>query len=98
MTASLLLGAALIGLSYSLPTSAVVMLTRDMSGMAQYSHVYPKITLAGTIANAPGVSLLGFMVDLFHSYVLVLVNVVCMAVFLIVITWVCYQKKMAETA
>ena len=62
-------GAALFGLTYSLGTVGVVMITKDTFGLENYSRTYPTISLAGTIANALFSSLIGFMFDASGSYV-----------------------------
>ncbi len=67
-TVPLLVSAALLGLSYSLSTVGIVMLTKDLFGMALYGTVYPKITFGFTLANAFGASVIGFLYDLSGGY------------------------------
>ena len=64
----LLLSAAMIGLCYSLPTVAAVMICRELFSPDQYTAVYPKINLGVSIANALGYPLLGVFYDRTGKY------------------------------
>ncbi len=64
----LLLSAAMIGLCYSLPTVAAVMICRELFSPNQYTAVYPKINLGVSIANALGYPLLGVFYDRTGKY------------------------------
>ena len=64
----LLLSAAMIGLSYSLPTVAAVMICRELYSPEQYSAVFPKINLGVSVANALGYPLLGAFFDRTVNY------------------------------
>ena len=64
----LLVSAALIGLCYSLPTVAAVMICRELFSPDQYSAVFPKINLGVSIANALGYPLLGLFYDQTGKY------------------------------
>ena len=64
----LLLSAAMIGLCYSLPTVAAVMICRELFSPDQYSQIYPKINLGVSVANALGYPLLGIFFDRTGKY------------------------------
>lgn len=64
----LLLSAAMIGLCYSLPTVASVMICRELFSPDQYSAIYPKIYLGVSIAIALGYPLLGVFYDQTGKY------------------------------
>ena len=64
----MLLSAAMIGLCYSLPTVAAVMICRELFSPDQYSAIYPKINLGVSIANALGYPLLGIIFDRTGKY------------------------------
>ncbi len=64
----LLLSAAMIGLCYSLPTVAAVMICRELFSPDRYSMIYPKINLGVSIANALGYPLLGAFFDRTGKY------------------------------
>lgn len=64
----LLLSAAMIGLCYSLPTVAAVMICRELFSPDQYTAIYPKINLGVSIANALGYPLLGIFFDRTGKY------------------------------
>ncbi len=64
----LLVSAAMIGLSYSLPTVAAVMICRELFSPDQYSAIYPRINLGVSIANALGYPLLGVFYDRTGTY------------------------------
>ena len=64
----LLLSAAMIGLCYSLPTVAAVMICRELFSPDQYTAIYPKINLGVSVANALGYPLLGIFYDRTGKY------------------------------
>ena len=72
------IGAGLFGLVYALGTVGVVMMTKDTFGLENYSRTYPKISLAGTIANAVFSSVIGFMYDISGNYVPTLILMLTM--------------------
>ena len=76
--AAMYVGAGLFGLTYSLGTVGVVMMTKDTFGLENYSRTYPKISLAGTIANALFSSVIGFMYDMSGNYVSTLLMMIVM--------------------
>ena len=86
-------GAALFGLTYSLGTVGVVMVTKDAFGLENYSKTYPTISLAGTIANAVFSSLIGFMFDFAGNYVPTLLMMLAMLAVNTFIVLSVYSKK-----
>ena len=83
---SMLAGAALAGLSYSLGTVGTVMVCRAVFGSENYGTVYPKVALGGTLSNAAGASIIGFIYDFTGGYSLALVLIFFMtAVSMIVV-------------
>ncbi len=69
--AAAVVGAFLIGLSYSTVTVGLVMMTRQVFGLANYSAVYPKVSMFTTVFYALGASLIGMVYDSMKSYSLV---------------------------
>ena len=85
--------AAMFGLSYAMGTVAIAMLTKELFGLGSYGAVYPKVSLACTIANALLSSLVGYMYDFTGGYTLTLIiyGVILAGAFMAVI--IAYQKK-----
>ena len=92
-SAALFAGAAMIGLSYSLPTVGIVMLTNDIFGVENYARIFPKLSLCGTVAYALGSALIGFAYDAWKSYVLALSAGLVMILGGVVITVWLYRRK-----
>ena len=88
-------GAAFIGLCYSLPTVGAVLVTRDTFGLAQYSRVFPKVSLAATLANAAGSSLIGFLYDFSGNYTGALFMGLFLTVAAIAVTLILYSGRRA---
>ncbi|MBR3277254.1 MAG: MFS transporter [Eubacterium sp.] len=88
-------GAALLGLSYSLPTIAAASLTREVFGVDNYGRVYPKISLCGTVAMAAGTSLTGYIYDFTGNYTAALILLAAMAVVAFLSSYLAlrYRKK-----
>ena len=82
----LLVSAAMIGLCYSLPTVAAVMICRELFSPDQYAAVYPKINLGVSVANALGYPLLGLFYDRTGKYDGALIMII--AVILLAVTGV----------
>lgn len=68
LSGALLLSAAMIGLSYSLPTVGAVMICRELFSPGQYGEIYPKVNLGVSVANAVGYPLLGAFFDRAGNY------------------------------
>ena len=64
----MLLSAALMGLSYSVPTVGAVMICRELFSLGQYSRVFPKVNLGVSVANALCYPILGFIYDRTGKY------------------------------
>ena len=64
----LILSSALYGLAYGISMVALVSLTRELFGTAQYSRVYPKAALASTLSNAIFTTVAGGVYDRYSSY------------------------------
>ena len=92
---SMYAAAILYGLTYSLGTVGVVMITKDMFGLENYSRTYPTISLAGTIANAVFSSLIGFLFDFSGNYTGTLLLMLAMLAVNTVLIFIAYQKKTA---
>ena len=90
---ALFAGAAMIGLSYSLPTVGIVMLTNDIFGVENYARIFPKLSLCGTVAYALGSALIGFAYDARKSYVSALITGLVMILMGVVITVWLYRRK-----
>ncbi len=69
---TLYVGALLIGLSYSLATVGVVTMSKDLFGVDNFSNTYPKISFAGTMANAIFITVIGYLYDYFGNYTITL--------------------------
>ncbi|MBO6046356.1 MAG: MFS transporter [Erysipelotrichaceae bacterium] len=83
----LLLGALLFGMVYSLGSVGLVMMSKDLFGIENYSRTYPTISMFGTLANAIFSTLVGFFYDISGGYTstLVLLLVLMIISFVIVV-------------
>ncbi|MBQ9047375.1 MAG: MFS transporter [Solobacterium sp.] len=68
---TMIAGAALIGLAYSVATVGVVMTVRETFGTANYGSVYPMCSMCTTVAYAVGAALIGFIYDAVKSYAVI---------------------------
>ena len=68
-----IIAASFIGFDYALSTVSVVMLVREVFGMAEYSRIYPKVALFCTASNALATTVVGLLYDAFKSYIPVLI-------------------------
>jgi len=91
--AMMTIGACFYGLVYTLGTVAVVMVTKDMFGLANYGQTYPIFSLGGTLANAVFSSVIGFIYDFSQSYVPTLLLMLAMLGVNVIIIIVSYAKK-----
>ena len=92
----LYLSAALFGMSYSMTNIATPMLTREMFGTANYSEVYPKMSLAMTLAGALFASVTGWMYDLTGSYTGILLLFSVFLLGILAILMILYGKTNKE--
>ena len=88
----LLLSAAMIGLCYSLPTVAAVMICRELFSPDQYTAVYPKINLGVSVANALGYPLLGVFFDRTGKYDGALILVIAVVLLSIAGVFMVYRR------
>ncbi|MCR5230602.1 MAG: MFS transporter [Solobacterium sp.] len=86
-------GACMYGMIYSLGIVAVVILTKDMFGLENYSRTYPVISLAGTVGSAVTAALIGFIFDLSGSYTAALALMLSMILVNIMIILGCYRYR-----
>lgn len=93
---SMYAGAVLYGLTYSLGTVGVVMITKDLFGLENYGRTYPTISLAGTVANALFSSLIGFLYDFSGNYTGTLLLMLGMLALNTVLIVIAYQKKAVQ--
>ncbi len=98
----MLLSSAMIGLSYSLPTVAAVMICRELFSPDQYSAVYPKINLGVSVANALGYPLLGLFFDRTGKYDGALVMMIALVLLsiagvLMIYRMISHSHRMEET-
>lgn len=91
--AGMYIGAALVGLSYSMGTVGVVMISKDTFGIENYGRIYPKTSLGGTIGNALYSSIIGFMYDGTGNYTLTLVVTLIFILIVFIATLICYDRK-----
>lgn len=96
-SAMMMLGAVLIGLSYSLGTVGVVMLTEDTFGAMGYEKTYPAISFGGTAGNALYSSIIGFIYDAEENYDLTLILIVVFMIIGIMCILICRQRGNRET-
>ncbi len=85
--------AVMFGVVYTLPTVALVLIVRDAFGGALYASVYPKISMAMTIVNAFGTTIIGYIYDGTGSYTIPLILCAAIAGLSIVVTLLVYQRK-----
>lgn len=93
---SMLIGAGLLGLCYSVATVGTVMLCKTMFGIENYSSVYPKISMGTTLANAAGASIIGYLYDFTGSYLIALYLIMALVAVSMIIIAKCYQRKTAR--
>ena len=96
LNTSMLAGAGLLGLCYSVAIVGTVMLCKTMFGIENYSSVYPKISMGTTLANAAGASIIGYLYDFTGSYLIALYLIMAMVAVSMIIIAKCYQRKTAR--
>ncbi len=71
--AAMIAAAVLIGMAYSVATVGVAMFTKDKTDPDNYAEVYSKAAMFVTVTYALGTSLIGYIYDWFHTYVIIFV-------------------------
>ncbi len=69
--------AGFFGLGYTFTSLSNIILYKDLFGVENYSKVYPKLSLVGTLSNALVTSLVGFIYDATKSYAVALLLLAC---------------------
>ena len=85
--------AVLFGVVYTLPTVSLVLICRDTFGMEHYAATYPKMTMAMTIVNAFGTSIIGYIYDFTGGYTVSLILCAVIAVLSMTVCLLIYRKK-----
>lgn len=93
----MLVSAALIGLSYSVPTVGAVMICRSLFHADHYNRIYPKVNLSITIANALGYPVLGVIYDRTGSYQGALILVLVLTLGTMAAVMAAYKNKGADS-
>ena len=77
--AGMLIGSsALFGLTFSLNTIGITLITRELCGQENYGRVYPTATLAGSISYASFSSINGYIYDFTGGYAVSLIAAIAM--------------------
>ena len=79
-TGTLIGAAALFGLTYSLNTVGVTLVTRELCGAKGYGKVYPVVTMVGSVSYAALSSANGYVYDFTGGYTASLVIALAMLV------------------
>ncbi|MBQ1468602.1 MAG: MFS transporter [Solobacterium sp.] len=90
MVMTLYVGALLIGLSYSLATVGIVTMSKDLFGVDNFGKTYPKISFAGTMANALFITVIGYLYDYFGNYTITLYILLGMIIVVLLIVFRVY--------
>lgn len=75
-SALLLAGAFLYGSIYSVCSVVIALYAKEVYGLENYKKAYPIIVFAGNIANALGISAVGYIYDFTRSYDLAIILVI----------------------
>lgn len=94
--ASAVAGAALIGLSYSLATVGVAMMTREIFGPANYGIIYSRASLCVTVSYALAAAGIGYLYDFLHSYSIVFWTMLALIAGMILLVFYAYRKPKEE--
>lgn len=90
-------GALVYGFSYAFAIVGGVMMTKELYGPAEYARVYPLVSLAITIANAAGSSLIGVFYDVTGTYTSTLLLLLAMMAAVVVIILAAYRRSVQKT-
>lgn len=77
--ALLLIGAFLYGSIYSVCSVLIALYSKEVYGLENYKKAYPVIVFAGNVANALGISAVGYIYDFTRSYDLAVILVILLA-------------------
>ena len=91
---TLYVGALLIGLSYSLATVGIVTMSKDLFGVDNFSKTYPKISFAGTMANAIFTTIIGYLYDFFGNYTVTLY--ILLGMILVILAIILYVYRIVD--
>lgn len=80
----LVLGAFLFGSCYSIGAVGLPLLTKHFFGIANYARVFPTISFASNIGAAISLSMVGYIYDIFGSYLYAFIIALVMIVICIV--------------
>ncbi|MBR2545178.1 MAG: MFS transporter [Erysipelotrichaceae bacterium] len=78
-TVLLLAGAGLYGSIYAVSSVLIALYAKELYGLANYKKAYPIIVFAGNVANAVGISAVGYIYDFTSSYDLAVILVIVLA-------------------
>jgi len=78
-TVLLLAGAGLYGSIYAVSSVLIALYAKELYGLANYKKAYPIIVFAGNVANALGISAVGYIYDFTSSYDLAVILVIVLA-------------------
>ena len=84
--------AGFFGLGYTFTSLSNIILYKDLFGVENYSKVYPKLSLVGTLSNALVTSLVGFIYDATKSYAVALLLLACVLVLTCSLVLKAYKK------
>lgn len=78
-TLLLLAGAFLYGSIYSVCSVLIALYSKEVYGLENYKNAYPIIVFAGNVANALGISAVGYIYDFTSSYDMAVILVIVLA-------------------
>lgn len=92
----LYISAGAIGLGYTFTSLSNIILCKDLFGVKNYNRVYPKMSLASTLANATFTSLVGFIYDATKSYAPAFLLLACVLAFTTFLALTAYRRAGVE--
>ena len=93
----LILGALLFGSCYAIGAVALPLLTKYLMGINNYAFVFPKISFASNEGSAISISLVGYIYDVFGSYMYAFVFALVFIILYLILLWIAtkyYQRKL----
>lgn len=96
----LMVGAFLFGVVYACTTVQTPLLTRSVFGARDYTNIYSRVSMAGTLGAVVASTFWGWIIDLPNGFSLMFIlSIVCMVVSLLLGLFALKQaKKMVQTA